>query len=62
MNIAFRTDASLRIGTSHVMRCLTLADLLQATGAQCHFICRDHPGNLIEPTIVGVGLVANLKG
>jgi len=46
-HIAFRTDASLQIGTGHVMRCLTLADALQATGAQCHFICREHPGNLI---------------
>lgn len=30
------------------MRCLTLADALQEAGAQCHFICREHPGNLIE--------------
>lgn len=30
------------------MRCLTLADALQETGAQCHFICRELPGNLIE--------------
>lgn len=48
MNIVFRTDASLQIGTGHVMRCLTLADALQTTGSQCHFICREHPGNLIE--------------
>lgn len=47
MKITFRTDASLHIGTGHVMRCLTLANALQATGAQCHFICREHPGNLI---------------
>lgn len=47
MNITFRTDASLQIGTGHVMRCLTLADAMQAAGAQCHFICREHPGNLI---------------
>ncbi len=47
MNITFRTDASLQIGIGHVMRCLTLADALQASGAQCHFICREHPGNLI---------------
>lgn len=48
MKITFRTDASLQIGTGHVMRCLTLADALQAAGAHCYFICREHPGNLIE--------------
>jgi UDP-2,4-diacetamido-2,4,6-trideoxy-beta-L-altropyranose hydrolase len=47
-NIAIRVDASLQIGTGHVMRCLTLADGLQAIGAQCHFICREQPGNLID--------------
>lgn len=47
MNVAFRTDASLQIGTGHVMRCLTLADALQVAGAHCYFICRKHPGNLI---------------
>ena len=47
MKIAFRTDASLQMGSGHVMRCLTLADALRAQGAQCHFICREHPGNLI---------------
>jgi UDP-2,4-diacetamido-2,4,6-trideoxy-beta-L-altropyranose hydrolase len=47
-NVAFRTDASLQIGTGHVMRCLTLADALLAAGIRCHFICREHPGNLIE--------------
>jgi UDP-2,4-diacetamido-2,4,6-trideoxy-beta-L-altropyranose hydrolase len=35
------------MGTGHVMRCLTLAKALLAQGAQCHFICRAHPGNLI---------------
>jgi UDP-2,4-diacetamido-2,4,6-trideoxy-beta-L-altropyranose hydrolase len=48
VKIAFRTDASLNIGIGHVMRCLTLAHALKASGAQCHFICREHPGNLIE--------------
>ncbi|WP_024617801.1 UDP-2,4-diacetamido-2,4,6-trideoxy-beta-L-altropyranose hydrolase [Pseudomonas kilonensis] len=48
MNIVFRTDASLQIGTGHVMRCLTLADALSAQGAECHFICREHPGHLAE--------------
>jgi UDP-2,4-diacetamido-2,4,6-trideoxy-beta-L-altropyranose hydrolase len=48
MKVAFRTDASLQIGSGHVMRCLTLADALRAQGAQCHFISRAHPGHLIE--------------
>lgn len=48
LNICFRADASLRIGTGHVMRCLTLADALAARGADCQFICRKHEGNLIE--------------
>ena len=62
MNFAFRTDAFLQIGTDHVMRCLSLADALHAIGAQCHFICRAHLENLIEPTIVRVGAAPNLKG
>lgn len=48
MRIAFRADASVQIGTGHVMRCLTLADALRAQGHECFFICRDHPGNLSE--------------
>ena len=47
MRLAFRTDASTDIGTGHVMRCLTLAQVLRAEGADCHFICRTLPGNLI---------------
>lgn len=62
MNIAFRPDASLQVGTGHVMCCLTSADALQAAGAQCHFICREHPENLIAQTKVGVGVTAELKG
>ncbi|MDO9145886.1 MULTISPECIES: UDP-2,4-diacetamido-2,4,6-trideoxy-beta-L-altropyranose hydrolase [Comamonadaceae] len=46
MHIAFRTDASLQIGTGHVMRCLTLADALRERGAQSTFICRPHAGHL----------------
>lgn len=48
MHIAFRTDASLLIGTGHVMRCLTLADALRERGAQSTFICRPHAGHLLE--------------
>lgn len=48
MKIAFRADASLQIGSGHVMRCLTLADALKQKGAECHFLCREHPGHLLE--------------
>lgn len=48
MKIAFRTDASLQMGSGHIMRCLTLADALTAQGAQCHFISRAHPGHLLD--------------
>ena len=48
MIVTFRTDASLQIGTGHIMRCLTLADALAARGADCQFICRAHEGNLID--------------
>lgn len=43
----FRVDASLHIGTGHVMRCLTLANALKLQGWECEFICRAHSGNLI---------------
>ncbi|MFW0755451.1 UDP-2,4-diacetamido-2,4,6-trideoxy-beta-L-altropyranose hydrolase [Pseudomonas sp. H11T01] len=48
IKVAFRVDASLQMGTGHVMRCLTLADALTFQGSECQFICREHPGNLIE--------------
>ena len=48
MTIIFRTDASLLIGSGHVMRCLTLADELRLRGSNVMFICREHPGNLID--------------
>lgn len=47
MQVAFRADASLQMGTGHVMRCLTLADALREGGASCSFVCRPHPGHLL---------------
>lgn len=43
-----RVDASIQIGTGHVMRCLTLAEALRDKNIQVEFICRKHEGNLIS--------------
>ncbi|MCD9023663.1 UDP-2,4-diacetamido-2,4,6-trideoxy-beta-L-altropyranose hydrolase [Cohnella silvisoli] len=47
MKILIRTDASVHIGTGHVIRCLTLADRLRPH-AEISFVCRELEGNLIS--------------
>ena len=46
MMVVFRVDASILIGTGHVMRCLALANYLQSLDYHCLFICRAHKGHL----------------
>ena len=48
MRLAIRADASLAIGSGHVMRCLTLAEAVMARGGEVLFICRAHDGHLAE--------------
>lgn len=48
MNIAIRVDASLRIGSGHVLRCLTLATTMRSAGATVVFVCREHRENLFN--------------
>lgn len=45
--ILIRCDASLLIGSGHVMRCRTLARELHRCGADVIFLCRRQPGDLI---------------
>lgn len=47
ISVLFRCDASLSIGSGHVMRCRTLARELQLRGAAVTFLCRRQPGDLI---------------
>ena len=50
MNVFFRVDASIAIGTGHVVRCKTLANALRQRGAEVHFIIRalqGHMGDLL---------------
>lgn len=54
MKVVFRADASVKIGSGHVMRCLTLADELTRQEHECEFICREHEGHLGE-SISGKG-------
>ena len=46
MKIAIRADSSTKIGSGHIMRCLTLAECLRRSGAEVSFICRELPGNV----------------
>ncbi len=48
MLVVFRCDASIQIGSGHVMRCLTLADSLSEQGVNCYFITRFHEGNIAD--------------
>lgn len=46
MKAVFRVDSSNFIGFGHLIRCLTLANVLRQRGVECSFVCRDHAGNI----------------
>jgi len=48
VKVVFRVDASLQIGSGHIMRCLTLAEALTKQGKKVVFVCRELEGNLID--------------
>lgn len=48
MVVAFRVDGGVRLGSGHVMRCLTLATALRVLGVKVLFVCREEAGDLSD--------------
>lgn len=48
MNVFIRADASVTIGTGHVMRCLALAKAARLRGMTVHFVCCEHNGAALD--------------
>lgn len=48
MKCIIRADASVQIGSGHIIRCLTLANELKNKNVEVHFVCKEHKGHLID--------------
>ncbi|WP_081841287.1 UDP-2,4-diacetamido-2,4,6-trideoxy-beta-L-altropyranose hydrolase [Alicyclobacillus macrosporangiidus] len=51
MRVHIRADASHEIGTGHVMRCITLADVLRQHGTEVSFSCRTLSGHMCDELV-----------
>ncbi len=61
MNIVFRADASIHIGSGHIMRCLVLAKLLIVKGHKVVFATRPQKGDFVDYLIAQNIPVIKLK-
>jgi UDP-2,4-diacetamido-2,4,6-trideoxy-beta-L-altropyranose hydrolase len=67
MKVVIRVDASINIGSGHVMRCLVLAEELRKRGHIVSFVCRYLDGDMItyikscDFTVFALPKVINLK-
>ena len=53
VDVLFRCDASISIGTGHLLRCKSLANLLIRRGCRVVFFCRDHNDSLHSELLSG---------
>jgi UDP-2,4-diacetamido-2,4,6-trideoxy-beta-L-altropyranose hydrolase len=61
MRFLFRADASVALGSGHIIRCATLAQGLVAAGHTLEFVCRDQPGDLNDWLVVQGFVVRRLR-
>lgn len=69
ISLAFRVDSGIKIGSGHLMRCLTLAQAFAQDGHGVRFICRDHQGSMhkkildygFELTLLDMPAVTDVK-
>lgn len=57
--IAFRADASPEMGLGHVLRCQTLALVLQKRDHTCHFVCAELP-DALSATLIAADIAVHM--
>lgn len=60
--VVIRADSGSRIGSGHVVRCLTLARELRTRSCEVKFACRPHAGHLIDRIVADGFAVDRLPG
>lgn len=60
--VIFRADATAMTGGGHIMRCLALADRLNAAGATCAFFVNEEAPKIVPALAASDHLVASVAG